>query len=317
MNMRKAPVVLIAFNRPDMFRRVMNGVLSADDVADRDMFVFIDGPRNEPERAKCAEVCRVAESFRGQLHNLTVVARDSNLGCRRNIVESITQVSKTYGRVIVVEDDILVSRTFFTYMDEALGMYEGDQRIWCVNGFRNLGLKIPRDIEADVYLDARNWSWGWGTWYDRWSKVDFDMKEWPRIAADPQLRAKIDSCGRELLYMAERQASGGLNTWDIQCTVHMILNGLYAIEPKVLLSKSMGFGDDSTHCTGANPELATAPYYNIRPRLVAEIGPDHRILDQLRFATSDIRLMSRIVRKIKRIIASFKKVQDKPTDWRT
>lgn len=313
-DVHRAPVVLIMFNRPQMSARVMRDLKAADDAQERDLFVFIDGPRNEAERLKCEEVVHTVESFRRDFKKMQIICRTRNVGCRDNIIDAVGTVMKRYGSAIVIEDDILISRTFLTFMDQALAFYKDDKRIWCVNGFRNLGIRVPRDYEGDVYLDARNWSWGWAGWYDRWAQVDFDLSYWPSIANDPAIREKVDANGIELWGMAEGVVKGRLNTWDIQCTMHMALYGLYAVESRYPLSKSVGFGGDSTHCTGGNPELMAAKYYNVVPRLVANMKPDKRILRQLRYATADWRILPRITRKLKRMVISLHKNQLMPSD---
>ncbi len=308
------PVVMIVFNRADMTRRMLLSFLKAEGSTDRDVRIFMDGARNESDRVKCDAVERIILEFKDQLPRMQIVRRDQNWGCRANIIDAVTTVMREYGRAIVIEDDILISRSFLRYMDDALEFYKDDKRIWCVNGYRNLGVKVPRTYKNDIYLDRRNWSWGWGGWYDRWCRVDFDLKEWSSYMSDDRLVAKLDSCGMELRPMAEGVVRGGLNTWDIQCTVHVVLNDLYAIEPRVLLSKSIGFGGDSTHTSGANPILAAAKYYNWLPKLVKNIQPEERILRQLPRATCDLRLVPRIVRKLQRIYASFMPEQLDPVD---
>ena len=314
MSGKMTSVVMIAFNRPDMVRRMLSSYVEADGAATRDVVMFIDGPRDESDRIKCEAVATVADEFKRRLPRLRAIRRPRNLGCRASVVDAVTTVMKDYGRAIVIEDDVLISKTFLRYMDDALEFYKDDKRIWCINGFRNLGVKLPKDYVHDIYLDQRNWSWGWGGWYDRWSQVDFDMKFWPGCHESPTEIARLDACGIELWKMAEDVYAGRLNTWDIQCTVHIVLNGLYTIEPRRLLSKSIGFGSDSTHMSSYDSILASAKYYNLRPRLVADLQPDERILRQLPHATRDVRLLPRVLRKLQRIYASFLPEQVKPVD---
>lgn len=303
-----APIVMISYNRPELVRLTMKNVSLANGAANHEIFMFIDGPRNENDKSKQDEIHSIVMSYQKKLPGLAIIRRDVNYGCRGNIVDAISTTVSKYGKVIVIEDDVLISRTFLEYMDEALAFYEDDKSIWSINAYQSPNLRIPRDYPYDVYLDPVNMCWGWGTWADRWKQVDFDMKDWASSRTDPELIARLNRAGRQLLRMIELQAAGVLKTWDVQCAYHVAKNGLMSIEPRFQLSKNIGFSArvGGEHNSTQMPSIARQPYYNFRPKLVHDLVHDPRIFQQFEWIGTPKNLMWRIVRKLKRGFAYLK-----------
>jgi len=60
---------------------------------------------------------------------VTLVERDCNWGLARNIIDGVTTQVKAYGRVIVLEDDLVVAPHFLRFMNEALDCYEDEPQV--------------------------------------------------------------------------------------------------------------------------------------------------------------------------------------------
>ena len=300
-----APIVMIAFNRPAMLKSTLERLSQASGVEKHDIFMFVDGPRNELDAIKQKEIMNVLSYWQTKLPRIKTYQRSRNYGCRGNIVDAITQIISQYGRAIVIEDDILISRTFLEYMDRALDFYNDDKRIWSINAYQSHNVKVPRDYPYDVYLDPINMCWGWGTWYDRWREVDFDLRDWPRDRNDSVFMDKLNKVGRHLAYMIDLQYEGKLNTWDVQCTYHVVKHDLMSIEPRYQLSKNIGFSSKfkSEHCQGDRPIITRQKYYDFSPRLERDLIPDKRILHQIEWVTVPENILMRIIRKLQRIWA--------------
>lgn len=285
MNIHFAPIVFIGFNRPQLSRLTMGAAAKCSGIDKRDAFLFIDGPREgrEDDTIKTKETQQVAEELRRTvLPQLQIIKRDQNLGCRGNIIASISEVINAYEKAIIIEDDVLVSRTFLDYLDEALVLYESDKRIWCINAYQNPNLTVPRSVQGDVYLTPRNMCWGWGTWKDRWNEVDFDMKDWPEFIKDPNNQLRIHNCDVRLEEGIWDQYHVR-NTWDIQCTYHMVKSCLWAVEPRYSLTKNCGSGVEGTHCLHEVPQYTKQRYYNFKPFLTQNLKVDENLLRRYKF----------------------------------
>ena len=301
----RAPVVMISYNRPDLVRMTMRNVAQAETVENRAITMYIDGPRNESDRIKQDEIERIVSGYQKELSQLRIVRREKNLGCRKNIVSAITEALDYYGRAIIVEDDILISRSFLRYMDAALEFYKNDKHIWCINAYQNPYFKVPKNYAYDIYLNPVNMCWGWGTWRDRWEEVDFDMKDWTKDRQDEDLIMRLNKAGRYIIPLLEAQYAGRLKTWDIQCTYHVVKHGYRCVEPIYQLSKNIGFGPGGEHCDARMPFFSRQKYYNFMPRLVKNIGENEDIERQWEYLSCNKNFFDRVIRKLKREMAIF------------
>ena len=313
----RTPIVMIAYNRPDIVRMTMRNVSLAEAVDERDIIMYIDGPRNETDRNRQNEIERIVSGYQKQLPRLKIVRREKNYGCRGNIVSAITEVINRFGRTIVIEDDILISRTFLRYMDEALDFYEDDKRIWAINAYQSPDLKIPKSYKYDVYLNRINMCWGWGTWADRWNAVDFDLTDWPEKRADAAFLAKLEHASSGLRHMIESQYEGRLKTWDVQCSYHMVKNDFFCVEPKYQLSKNIGYvpGELAEHCHGDFPHITRQKYYNFRPKLEKFLVVENSIDRQFADIPVSRNRVVRVWRKLLRGLDYLKPANMKPEEF--
>ena len=73
-----APIVMIAYNRPDLVRLSMKNVALANRAADHEIFMFIDGPRVEGDKVKQDAIHTIVASYQSQLPKLKIVRREKN-----------------------------------------------------------------------------------------------------------------------------------------------------------------------------------------------------------------------------------------------
>lgn len=266
----KTPVVMFAYNRADLLRETLENLSRCHEIDGRDVFIFVDGPKDVPgAKDRQDGVVEVINDFqRDRLPALKATVRPENVGCGKNIQGGISEVLASHParRVIVVEDDILVSRTFLKFMDEALEYYEDERRVFSINGHFTPLMYVPHGFAYDIFFSPRNGSWGWATWADRWQKVDFSLSDWPQFKAESDNLAILRAAGNDLEGMIERQFCGEMHTWDVQVSYHMVKNRLFSVNPVFSLTKNVGFGC-GTHTLVGDPLFAKQSYYNHSPRL--------------------------------------------------
>lgn len=316
-NNTRAPIALFAFNRLDTLQRTLECLSKCENLktGGRISYAFIDGPRRDEDIPKIKKVRECIEQFRKcNFSRMEIIERETNFSNPKNMPLGISQVLENHGRIIVIEDDILVSRYFLSYMDEALDSYVNDPRIWCINAWRSRFIKIPSDYCYDVYLNNRNMCWGWGTWRDRWEAVDLSMPDYLTFKSRSENVEALNQAGIELIWMLDSQFKGELHAWDVQCSYHMIKNHLWAVEPRYALTKNIGFKTDCDHCSSSNTAITTARYYNFMPILSGALQPDERIVKQFKYAAIDPRLFARIYRKFLRILWGIGPEHNRPID---
>jgi GT2 family glycosyltransferase len=161
-----APIILFVYNRSEHTRQTVE-YFSKNSLAESSkLFIFSDGPKNEKDKQKVSEVRKYLKSIQS-FSEIKIVEREKNLGLANSVISGVNQIFKSYDKAIVLEDDIISSPSFLSFMNDALDFYKEDKRIFSVSGYP-YPVKIPDSYSKDVFIAHRASSWGWGTWKDRW-----------------------------------------------------------------------------------------------------------------------------------------------------
>jgi len=132
MTMR-APIALFVYNRPVHTRRTVEALLKNALAKESDLIIFSDAPKN-PEAAEAVsnvrEYIRTITGFK----SMNIVERETNFGLARSIIEGVTMLCKEYGRVIVLEDDLITSPYFLQFMNDALDTYSNEDKVMHISG---------------------------------------------------------------------------------------------------------------------------------------------------------------------------------------
>jgi hypothetical protein len=266
-----APVVIFAYNRPRHLERALETLASAALAKETPVYVFADGPKSDQAAVRVAEVRAVIErpEWASRFADFTVVASSANKGLAQSIISGVTRVLADHDRAIVLEDDLLVSADFLTFMNDSLAFYRDDREVGSVAGYCPPGV-VPPGYDADVMAVPRGCSHGWATWADRWRSID-----WSRDAAlafwrEPGLRRRLDATGSDQANRLRRQLNGEIETWAILFNLWQVHEGRHTIYPTRNRIENIGF-DDSGVNTGAIDDarfrraVTASPYRLTRP----------------------------------------------------
>ena len=249
--MKLAPIAFFCFNRADKTKQVLDELAKNDFAAESELFIFCDGPRNIKDLPVLKEVYDVIDAARG-FKNIHILKRELNHGVKVSIIDGINTVLAKHDSIIVVEDDIITSKDFLNFTNRALETYENEKNIWCVSGF-NYPKKIihyPDSYKEDVFfVRGKNSSWGWGTWKDRWQKIDFEITNYAEFSKNKKEIAAFNRAGSNMFDMLRMQKENRINTWDIQMSYAMFKNNGYTAHSIKPLTKNIGFDASGTHTT--------------------------------------------------------------------
>ncbi len=157
--MTYAPILLFVYNRPEHTHRLITSLLANREAAESPLIIYADQARNETDRLHVEEVRTYLRSLKG-FGNITLVERTENWGLARNIIDGVTTQLARYGRVIVLEDDLVVSPYFLQFMNEALETYKDEERVGHIQA-----CDFTQDPSLpDTFLIKWTGSWGWATW---------------------------------------------------------------------------------------------------------------------------------------------------------
>jgi hypothetical protein len=173
-----------------------------------------------------------------------------NKGLAASIKNGVSEVLNKHGKVIVLEDDLVTSPAFLTYMNKALHYYENRKSVFSISGYNLPATKmpIPKDYEYDVYVSLRNGSWGWGTWIDRWLQVDWNVSNYETMLKNYQMTKAFNRGGDDVFSMLQSQQNGKLNIWSIQFTLAHFENHAVSIVPTVSYVDNIGLDGSGENC---------------------------------------------------------------------
>ncbi len=278
-----SPVLLFVYNRPWHTRKTveaLKGNLLADE---SDLIIYAEGAKHEEDLPHVRQVREDIHSVSG-FRSILIVERTKNWGCANNIIDGISSVLNTHGRVIVLEDDILTSPYFLRYMNMALDFYRETPQIFSLSGYNHPAslMQIPAGYHHDVYFCSRSASWGWGTWLDRWQNVDWEIKDFNAFLKDRRAQSAFNQSGDDLSDMLVSQMKGAIDAWDIRWTYHHYKKGGSAVWPVLSYTDNIGHDGSGTHCSPTRMYENDLSKAVKEPVFLKDIMFDKRILKNFR-----------------------------------
>lgn len=295
-----APVLLFAYNRPEHLRRCVESLQANLLSAESDLFVFSDAPKTEEDEEGVNQVRAFIKGIKG-FHKVSVVERDTNWGLARNIIDGVTTIVERYGRVIVVEDDLVLAPFFLQFMNEALQVYEDEPRVGHVQA-----CDFTQDPSLpDTFLIKWTGSWGWATWQRAWKHFNPDGASLLRQLEERRLTRTFDFNGKYgFTRMLRRQVEGKNNSWAIRWNASLFLKGILSLNVGRSLVSNQGFDGTGTNCGGGG---LYASNLHMQPLEVSRISPiEENILARKAFEHYYARTNSFWAKARRRLIRTLK-----------
>ncbi len=242
--MTLAPVVLFVYNRPYHLARVLESLRQNPEARDTSLIVFSDGPRDERDRVAVEAVRGVVHEARG-FGTVQVCSSPINRGLSRSIIHGVTEVLQQHDRVIVLEDDLVVSPSFLGFMNRGLQEFAADERVAAVHAY----MYPIRDRLPDVFFLPMTDCLGWGTWRRAWALFEPDGKVLLDRIHRQGLAHEFDLGGAyPFVRMLRRQVEGKNDSWAIRWYASMFLAGKLGLFPGRSYVNHIGGDGSGTHC---------------------------------------------------------------------
>lgn len=164
------PIVLIAFTRPELVIQVLAALGNQSLKPDR-IIAYLDGARSDRDEPKIQACVDLLNDFSGKIP-VEIRRRTHNLGCDRNTIEALTEVSTQYESFIHLEDDVIPNRNFYDRMVRLLTAYKPYPQVFSISAYANFPDELEAQIQSDFMTSNRVFSLGFATWADRWQSLD-------------------------------------------------------------------------------------------------------------------------------------------------
>lgn len=297
-----APIVLFAFIRKETLEQTINTLKKNYLAKDSDLFIYIDGPRNENDIPLVMQVEQYCSSIEG-FKSVSIRKNEKNKGLDPSVIDGVTEVINKYGKAIILEDDVITTSNFLNYMNQCLLIFENDKRIMSISGW-GIDIVLPADYQYDAYLFGRSSSWRWATWKNRWKLIDWDIKDWSTFRRNRKHIKQFNKRGGSDMFQMLKKCMNGGNMWDIRFCYNMFKLDMYSIIPILSKTDNIGFNELATHCKPIKYKRFTITFdesckldFNISTMM----QPDERIIKQrLRISSFYVRLLTRLKNIISR-----------------
>lgn len=301
-----APVVLFVYNRPEHTKKVLESLSENLLAKETDLYVFSDAAKSEKGQEKVDEVRALIRKtdWRKNFQKVTVVEAAENKGLANSIIGGVSGVLNDYGKVIVLEDDLILSPYFLQYMNGALDFYKDDPKIWSVSGY-SFPMKSLRRYPHDVFYSYRGCSWGWATWEDRWEKTDWEVADYDRFLQDKGWQKQFNRGGADLTGMLGLQMEGKINSWAVRWVFAQSNLDMYTVYPKHSYLLNDGCDGSGTH-VGNTLEYSTSIGEGASVCKFERLDVDPKIAREFWYKYSDT-LDKKIKRNLKKLLKRHEK----------
>ena len=265
-----SPIILFVYNRLDHTRKTVEALKKNEFASDSVLYVFADGPKTSatPEQInKVNEVQEYIKNIEGfkEVHTEISV---KNKGLANSVIAGVTKVVNQYGKVIVVEDDIVTHPFFLRFMNDCLNTYKDRHDIFMIGGYSR-GLRMPWFYKKDIYAVHRSCSWGWATWKDRWALADWNVSDYSLMCQDISLQKKFNRGGNDMFPMLKAQMQGKIDSWAIRWDYCMYKHDALCVIPVKSMCYNIGFDGSGVHCGTIDPkevhiEMYSAKLYDVK-----------------------------------------------------
>lgn len=279
-----APIIVFCYNRPDHLEQTLEA-LSRNELADQStLYIYCDGPKegaSDEMRQKIAEVRQVARK-RQWCKEVHIIEAEKNKGLANSIIGGVTDVINKHGKVFVLEDDLVSSPHMLKFVNKTLDFYEDYAGVFSISVNRPplSKMQIPEDYLYDVFACLRSYSTGWGTWKDRWNKVDWSMDEFDRCKQNPDMLRALRRLGDDFPPMMQMQEDGKIDSWAVRFGFAHFKHHAVAILPCKSYVTNIGFDGTGTHSgTVANVYENDLSQSVANPRMLDMVYEDDRIIN--------------------------------------
>ena len=264
--MSYAPILLFVYNRPEHTRRCIESLLRNPLVSESNLFIYADGAKDCMQQEAVNEVRNYIRTLQG-FKQITLIERSENWGLARNIIDGVTSQVNRYGKVIVLEDDLVVAPYFLTFMNEALEIYKDEPEVGHIQA-----CDFTQDPSLpDTFLIKWTGSWGWATWDRAWKHFNPNGQELLHELEARKLTHTFDFNGKYgFTRMLRRQIEGKNNSWAIRWNASLFLKDILSLNVGRSLVQNEGFDGSGTNCGGGGL-YASHLYLNHLP--ITKISP--------------------------------------------
>lgn len=246
--MTLAPIILFVYNRPQHTLSTIKALKQNYLAEGSEIYIFSDGFKNESDKRKVDEVRSIIKGITG-FKRISVIEREKNIGLANSVISGVTEIINKFGKVIVLEDDLVTSPYFLQYMNEALELYEKEENVISIHGYI---YPIKRELPETFFIKGAD-CWGWATWKRGWDLFEPDGRKLLNQLKENNLFNDFDLGGSvKNIKMLKKQIAKKNDSWAIRWHASAFIKNKLTLYPGKSLVKNIGTDGEGTHAKETN-----------------------------------------------------------------
>ena len=243
-----APIILFVYNRPQHTFKTIEALKQNYLAEESDIYIFSDGYKNEIDKRKVDEVRSIIKDITG-FNRITIIEREKNIGLAHSVISGVSEIVNKFGKVIVLEDDLITSPYFLQYMNEALEIYENEEKIISIHGYI---YPIKKELPETFFIKGAD-CWGWATWKRGWNLFEPDGSKLLKQLEENNLCNDFDLGGSvKNIKMLKKQIALKNDSWAIRWHASAFIKNKLTLYPGKSLVKNIGADGEGTHVKATN-----------------------------------------------------------------
>lgn len=237
-----APIVLFVYSRPKHTKKVIEALKENELAKESNLFIFSDGPKNKDVEKDVLEVRNYLKTITG-FKSVKVFESKINKGLANSIIYGVTKIVNKYGKIIVLEDDIVTSKYFLKFMNDSLNLYENEEKVISISGYT-----YPIDNLPQTFFLKNAECWGWATWKRGWSLFEKNGEKMLEKIKNKELNNQFDfNNSYPYSKMLVDQVNGKNNSWAIRWYASAFLKNKLTLYPAKSFVQNIGVDGSGTN----------------------------------------------------------------------
>jgi hypothetical protein len=246
-----AAIVLFVYNRPWHTEQTLNALMKNELADECILYIYADGPKANATDEQLKRITEVRQLIRSKnwCKEVHIIQAEKNKGLADSIVDGVTQIVNQYGKIIVLEDDIVTAKGFLRYMNDALALYENEESVFHISGYMfPVKGKLP-----ETFFYRQTSCWGWGTWSGKWNQLEKSPVRLKQqlINASQINYADIDGTN-QFINQLNDNIDTRIKTWAVLWHFSVFLKNGLSLHPRKSLSKNIGNDGSGTNSGTTN-----------------------------------------------------------------
>ncbi len=242
---------VFAYNRPSHLKRVLLSIINNNI---RRFHLFIDGPKNRVDFENIKTINYIVKEMNKNKFEIFIHKQKKNIGLKKSIIDGADKLSKKYDKFIIIEDDCIVYKNFFSFMRKNLNSSLFQKYdIAAIYAFQFNEIQ-DKKLSLHSLLVSNFIPWGWGTLSNNW--INFRKS-----------KKRYNKSKNYFKYLNTNQ-----NFWSKDFINYNYNKNLKYLVPSINLVKNIGFDG-----TGVN-SVATSEF-NTKEKIPNSIEINKVIID--------------------------------------